>query len=377
LKKIIFILIIFFTSIFLPVYLENKSRIYIGVMSTLSGENSDFGRSVLNGIIMGTEEFNRNRNFYRKKMNLIVKDDKNDIQEATRCANELIDEGVVAILGPSLSQIELAISKVGNNRKKLIISNALGTKKLLNKDDYLIHMAPYMNKNAEFLAEVSKNYLNMNKILIIYSETNLAYTEDFKDKYIEKFTLGSESENTIYIKKTLDKINTYFPSIKDDIDGVLIIGNPIETAYVIQKIKKIKKDTKILISDRAYNKDLIIYGGKFTEGVYTAVFYDDIYLDEESSRSNKKFADFKKRYIEKYGKDPDIGAIYGYESFNILAYTIKKNKDIDSKSLKKEILSPESGKYFLQPGRFNKYGDSERNIFIFQVKDKRFQEIKL
>jgi len=373
----IYIFTLFFGCMFFQAYIENKSRVDIGVISTLSGDDAHLGKSVLNGIIMGAEEFNSNRNFYKKKMNLIIRDDKNDPLKAKQVAIELIDEGVVALLGPVLPDTGLSAREAANNRKKPMISTAVRAKKPSDNDDYFMGIAPSQDKNAKFIAEISKDYFNMKKVLFFYSDKNSAYMDAFRDKYIEEFEKKSESENTVYIKRKSDKIDTYFPSMKDDIDGVIIVADPIETAYIVQKIKKIKKDMKIFISDLAFHQNFITYGGKFSEGVYAALYYDDIYLDEKSSFLNQRFADFKKRYVKKFGKNPDMGSIYGYESFNILVEAIKRNKDGDSENLKKEILSPESDAYFLQPGSFDEYGNCERDIFIFQVKDQRFQKVKL
>lgn len=367
----------FFVCMFLQSFIENKNRVYIGVMRTLSEDDSGIGLSFQNGILMGSEEFNKNRNFYKKKLHLLIRDDKNDSKEAVKGAKELVDEGVVAILGPVLPEVGLSIMEVGNNREIPVISSAFVNEEVSKKDDYFISMAPSPNKIPKSLAKISKVYFNMKKVLIIYSEKPPAYTEFFKDEYLKEFTSGRGTENTAYIKTSAEKINEYFPSMKDEIDGVIVVASRIETAYIVQNIKRIKKDEIILVSDLAFDQDLITYGGKFSEGVYSALYYDQINLDQENSDLYKNFLDFKESYREKYGKEPDSSAIYGYESFTILANAIKRNKGIDSKSLKKEILSPESSKYFLQPGRIDEYGDCERYIFVFQVNDKKFKKIEL
>ncbi|WP_319371356.1 ABC transporter substrate-binding protein [uncultured Ilyobacter sp.] len=376
-KKVIFILVIVLSGLLLWNEFENTNRINIGVVSTLSGEESIFGVAMLNGIVMATDEFNNGRKFYEKKVSLIIRDDKNDPEEAKKSATELIDSGVVAILGPALSDSGLAVSEVGNERKKLIISPTVATTRLSGKDDYFIRMSPSVNKNAVSFAEISRNYLKMEKVLIIYGEKNLAYTESFKEEFIKKFKENPENESLLYIKKTSDKISSYFPDIKDEIDGVVIIANPLDTAEITQNIRQIKGDMQILASDWAFHQSYITYGGKYTEGVYIALYYDDTYFGEDGIYLDERFKKFKNNYVEMFKEIPNNGSLYGYESLNVLANAVGRTGGRSSEELKKEVLSSESEKYFLQPGSFDKYGDCERDLFIFQVQYKKFKKVKL
>ncbi len=376
-KKGIIILMVVLSGLFLWNEIKDRNRISIGVVSTLSGEESSLGISMLNGIVMAAEEFNRDKKFYQKKVRLIIKDDKNDPEEAKKAATELIDGGVVAILGPALSEAGIAVSEVGNERKKLIISSTVGTTKLSGKDDYFIRISPSVNKNATSLAEISKNYFEMKKILLIYNKKNSAYTASFKDEYIESFTEDSDNENSVYVKTTSDRVKSYFYGMKDEIDGVVIIANPIDTAEITQDIKKIKEDMQILASDWAFHQNFITYGGKYSEGVFVALYYDDAYFGKDGVYLDERFKNFKTKYTEKFREAPNNGSLYGYESLNILAHAVEKVGPYSSEDLKREVLSPESEKYFLQPGKFDKYGETERDLFIFQVKNKKFQKVEL
>jgi branched-chain amino acid transport system substrate-binding protein len=375
-KKGIIILMVVLSGLFLWNEIKDRNRISIGVVSTLSGEESSLGISMLNGIVMAAEEFNRDKKFYQKKVRLIIKDDKNDPEEAKKAATELIDGGVVAILGPALSESGIAVSEVGNERKTLIISPTVGTTKLSGKDDYFLRVSPPIDKNAISLADISKDYFNMKNILLIYNKKNSSYTESFRDSYIEAFTGDTENVNNVHIKTTSDRIKSYFPAIKNEIDGVVIIANPIDTAEITQDIKKIKEDMQILASDWALHQNFITYGGKYAEGIYIAYYYDDAYFDKDINYLDERFKEFKNRYTEMYSEKSDAFSLYGYESFNILAYSIKRSESTNSDKLKEEVLSKKSEEYFLQPGKFDKYGDGERSVFIFKVKDKKFQKVE-
>ncbi len=368
-KKIFLALITVLIIIVAVISIQNKKTIKIGVISTLSGKYSDLGISVLNGVLIGTEEINKNLKFYEPKINLIIKDDKHSEKEAEKVLKELLDENVVAIIGPETSTMAVHISRIGNDHKKIIISPTAATTELLEKDDYFIRLNPAATETAAAVAKFSKEQLNLKKVLIICSEKNPAYALTLKERYVEEFC-DDLSERKAYIKYISDNTDEYFAKIRNEIDGIFIIANAIDAAGITQRIRKIDSNLPIIISGWSFNSDFITYGGKNVEGVYSTTHYNSNYNGE-------KFKKFKSDYRKKFKEDPNSSALFSYESINILSEAIRRSKTKSSEELKKEILSDESDKFFLQPGKLDKYGDSQRKIYIFQVKDKKFERVEL
>jgi branched-chain amino acid transport system substrate-binding protein len=84
-------------------YKEEKESIKIGMAITLTGRPSTFGVHVRNGFILALEQINRSGGIDGRPIELIVKDDKANSAQAQRVDQELLDAGVVAIIGHSLS----------------------------------------------------------------------------------------------------------------------------------------------------------------------------------------------------------------------------------------------------------------------------------
>lgn len=350
--------------------LKNKKSIDVGVISTLSGLYSDHGVDVLNGIVMAAEDFNKRQKFYEPKINLIIRDDKHDEETAKKAAHELIDKKVAAIIGPITSEMALAINKIGDEGEVLIISPTATTTDLSERDDYFIRVISSDEEIAAFTAKISKEYFHIKNILIIYSNENNTYASSFKKRYLENFLTDQEDMNNVYIKTKNDPVESYFPHIKNKIDGVLLIESPLDAAETVKNIRKLDINIPIISSDWGFHKEFIVYGGRYIEGTYFITDYDENFSGEEFQR-------FKNRYLKNFNKNISPSSLFGYESLNILSGALKKHKEVSSKELKTEILSSGSNNFFLQPGKFDRYGDREKELFIFQIKNKKFKKIKL
>ncbi len=101
---IVCILLLVFLIIF-QLYPLKKEKIKIGLSTTLTGPYSTTGVQFRNGAMFAVEELNNSGGINGHPVELITRDDKANPEEALRVDQELIDNGVVAILGHYISTI--------------------------------------------------------------------------------------------------------------------------------------------------------------------------------------------------------------------------------------------------------------------------------
>lgn len=89
--------------------------ILIGFSGSLSGVSESFGKSLANAAEMALSEINRQnprvggqRVFYR----LLRQDDRNDPETAVAVAKQLLQEGVVAVIGTASSGTTQAVARI-------------------------------------------------------------------------------------------------------------------------------------------------------------------------------------------------------------------------------------------------------------------------
>ena len=302
-----------------------------------------------------------------QKIIIIEKDDKQDKNEAKKIIKSFINDDIKLVVGNSTSSMTAISFPIVNKQKDmLLISATASSSDFTGMDDSFLRIqVEHSVKGYKALLKYinDKGYKN---IFFIYDSKNISYskgyTDIFQDLFIQnggnKFVAEVDlNDNFEYIVKKLKSI---------DNDLILIVGNSVDSANVIQYLKINNINTQILGTGWAKTMDFIANGGKSVEGVLFATGYDD-------SLNNKNFVDFVKKYKAKYNKTPSVFAVQGYELGKILIQNLKNSSDIST--LKNRILKTKKYEGLQGDIIFDKYGDVYREYFIMEVRNKKYIRI--
>ena len=108
--------------------------IKIGLISMMTGDNPLNGERMNQGVQMAVDEYNAAGGINGKQIELTIVDDQTLQDMAVTCANKLIGEGVVGIVGPHRSTnamaVEAVVKQAGPHRRSvlwtMIICSAAG-----------------------------------------------------------------------------------------------------------------------------------------------------------------------------------------------------------------------------------------------------------
>jgi len=155
--------------------------------------------------------------------------------------------------------------------------------------------------------------------------------------------------------------------LKTDPDGLVIVANSVDTALLCQQVKKLGSKIPVITSGWARTSDLVKHGGKAVENIYLNSPFNE-------NSNEKKYLEFKKQFTERFGKNPNFAAFYGYESARVLFTALSLTDDISE--LKGKIL--EQKKFHSLQGdiEFDRFGDVVRKTFLFTVKEGKFVTIE-
>ena len=340
--------------------------IKVGFVGGLTGRLSDLGTAGRNGVILAVEEINSRGGINGRPVELITKDDKQDPKEALRVDRELIDEGVVAIIGHMTSAMSMAVLPFMNKEKVLMISPTTSTNKLTGIDDYFIRMMPPNKSETDHLARHAFEVMGLKKMAAIYDLSNRGYGEGFLNNFRDEFKgLGGK---VIHVEiftsgKDVDFAKSAGLLLKPDPDGVLIVTGGLDAAMISQRIRRTGSKVPIISCGWAMTADLIHDGGPAVEGVIFSQL-----LNRESRQ--KAYLEFRKRFEERFGEEPNFAAAHGYEAALALFKALSKN--VDPQELKTTIL--EQGAFEGVQGSFevDKYGDPQRKRFLITVENGQF-----
>ncbi len=367
-KKIAIVLIILsiFFILFYTFFKKNSNEeiIKIGFISSLSGKYSSLGHSVLNGFKLAFDEIDYK--ISKNKIELIIKDDRQEQSEAEKVVKELINEKVKVIVGNTTSfMTKISRDKLLNYPEILLISATASSDEFTSLDDNFIR-TQVANNSKKF--DTLSNYLiknNIQNIAIIYDSKNSTYSKsvalNFEKSYKEyKGNVVSKLDLNLGFNEIYNQINN------DKINAVFIIANAIDTAKLAQFFK-LKNFSKTLVSSGwAKELKLIEEGGSAVENMIFLTGYDD-------NSTDPKYIEFVKKYQKRYGKIPSIFSAQAYETASILIDTIKKHKNIEE--FKNIILSEKTYNGLQGKIIFDNFGDVYRDYFIMGIKNKKYIKI--
>ncbi|MFB3920356.1 MAG: ABC transporter substrate-binding protein [Terriglobia bacterium] len=102
-----------------------------------------------------------------------------------------------------------------------------------------------------------------------------------------------------------------------NIEGLVIWAEWPEAALVLKQMREMGMKQPVFSSSRTAYPKLIETAGPAAEGLVTACALDP-------TRHDPKWTDFRARYRQKYGEDPDAYAAYAYDGMNMLVAAIQR-----------------------------------------------------
>lgn len=130
--------------------------ISIGFIGGSSGRVADLGIAGRDGVQLAVDLRNQEGGVGGRMVRLLVRDDEQNPEAAARALRELIDQGVVAVVGPMTSAMAMATVPIANEAKLLMISPTVSTEDLSGRDDYFFRVGSSNHANA---AEVARRHL--------------------------------------------------------------------------------------------------------------------------------------------------------------------------------------------------------------------------
>jgi ABC-type branched-subunit amino acid transport system substrate-binding protein len=99
-------------------------------------------------------------------------------------------------------------------------------------------------------------------------------------------------------------------------DAVVLWGNALEMALILNRMRELGMDYPVFPSDRAVNPLFIETAGENANGIVTTCQYNP-------KADNPKLKEFQKKYKARFGQEPDVFAAHAYDGMNITLDAIR------------------------------------------------------
>lgn len=283
-------------------------------------------QSRFNAVVLAADEINANGKIFDKELEIIAKDNEADNTIAKQVAQELIDEGVVAIVGPSASSRTLAMSDITIPGGVLLISPSATSPLIsdLDDNDLVWRTAPSDVFQGKVAANYAYNQLGKQNAGILY--INDSYGSGLAREFREQFeeVLGGTVLNYISYEDLTHYEDYDFTSKVDS----LFSGNP-ELIYLISQAQEFYLITtsigagdymdygpQLLGCDSHHNLEFIINSpAEVIEGM--------IGLKSTLSLNNPDYQTYLANYQSRFGEDPASAyAANAYDALYLLAFAM-------------------------------------------------------
>ncbi|MDX9871714.1 MAG: ABC transporter substrate-binding protein [Clostridia bacterium] len=379
-KKLTAIFMLFIVSLFsacsLSVLSEEREnavfaeRKAITVGIPLPREFAEANTDFLKGVELAQEEINA-RGVMGKKLELVIADDRGVFKDAVDVAQNLTNEtDVVAVIGHWFSGIAIPVSSIYEKAGVLSIVPTVSNPELTQKGyGFVFQNIP---SDKEIAREMCGYALQMGYQKIVIYHEDSSYGENLAEAYEnaakEMGVTIVDRVSGLTNEQALKRARAKWQAL--DYEAVFLGLNMPEGAEVIKNFRKIDPRTPILAGDGLDVANLLEVLAEDAEGMVIATSY-------KPTEADPALAEFQKRYRQKYGKEPDVWAIQGYDSLRLVAHVIEQNQSVSPRVLAEKMHQMEPWDSLLGKITFNQSGEVQgRKIYKKQVVQGQFRYIE-
>jgi branched-chain amino acid transport system substrate-binding protein len=345
----------------------SKDPVLIGFVGGTSGRVADLGISGRDAVQLAVEACNRAGGIGGRPVQLLIRNDEQNPDLARRAVKDLIEQGVVAIVGPMTSDMAMAVAPLLNEAQVVSVSPTATTQKLSGLDDYFLRVSSttreYAGKSARYHVKTG----TMRRVAATYALSNRSFCENWLENFAAIFT-EHDGEIIATIGFAADEGRSFLDVARellaDRPDGILIVANSMDSALFCQQIRKLDAAIPITLADWGATERLLELGGNAVEGVTVVQTFD---RDSPAPR----YQEFRTAYLDRYQREPGFPGVYSHDAIQVVLTALRNQKE--TQNLKETILGIKTFEGLQGPINIDQFGDVKRsNASISIVRNRKF-----
>lgn len=347
-----------------------EKPVRIGLIAGLSDRGSDFGESVRNGVILAIEQQNQAGGINGRMIELIVRDDGQEKNQAALAAQELITLHPDIVIGPVTSSMAVVIVPMMDKAGQVIISPTVASTVFYGKDDNFFRV----NRTSREAAQDHAGVLfgrGSRRVALAFDASNLPYSDTWLKEFAAEFTkLGgvvsaTEGFDSSASPSFANVIKKLLPS---EPDALLFIASSLDTARLCQQAHQLAPKLALSSTEWAASGELLSeMGGDAVEGLLIAHAYN---RDDPGPKYQAFREAFKARFQREFGSF----SLLAYDTANVAIDALKKRGK--EESIKSALLKHGPYQGLQQSIQFDANGDALRKVFFTEIRSGRFTQIK-
>jgi branched-chain amino acid transport system substrate-binding protein len=342
----------------------------IGVAAPYTGDTADGGIQIWQGAQLAVDQVNANGGILGNKIELVALDDAANATKGKTVANELVSQGVVAVVGHKDSGVSIPASEIYHQNNIVQISPTSSNPQLTNQGfDTVFRVCPRDTTQGPYLAEFMVKKLKLARIAVINANTTYGQGlgKEFQDSatalgtapvIVKEIARGGKDFAT-----TLEEIKGLSP------DGIFYAGSLPEGIIIASQMKEIGMKATFVGGDTLFQPEFITQTGSAGEGAYVSSFFPNI-----TQSANGRDRDWVASYRAEFKRNPGGNSSGGYVAAMSIIEAMRAANSIEPTMIKAALKNLNTDSLI---GRiaFDQKGDLQdqtAHLHLFQVKDGQF-----
>lgn len=314
---------------------QEGDTIKIGLNLELSGGVAGYGTQERDGVELAVKQINEEGGILGKEVELVIKDNKSEPNEAaTVAANLTENDGVVAIIGPATSgATKAATPNVTRAQVPMVTPSGTDDSITVNGDavqEYVFRACFQDSFQGVILAKYAAETLNAKNVAILgdnSSDYAIGLTNAFKGEYT----------GNISVEENFTKDQTDFQAVltkikSTDFDVLYVPGYYEEAGLIIKQAREMGIDQPIIGADGFGDEKMIQLAG--------AANVSDVYYTGHFSAlapANDTVEPFIEAFRAEYSKEPSTFNALAYDAMYMIKAAIEAEDSADSIAITKGL----------------------------------------
>jgi branched-chain amino acid transport system substrate-binding protein len=295
---------------------SSGSQITLGMLQPLTGASAAVGLTGRQGAELAVAQINDTGGINGRKLKLQVLDDAGDVTTGTNAFTKVLSDKPVAILGPNISAVALALVPRLEREQVPLLTGALSPDLTKSGSPWVFRIRSSDTTAAQNLVDYALTTLKPKSIALIGEESDYgqggiaAVKAELQAKGVTPVAAVTFSASTNDLSSQVIKLK------QSGADAVIYWGSQSPAALFAKQAKQFGFTGTILGSNAYTDQSVLQLAGSAADNIYSVVNF----IPTGDDPAVQKFVS---AYKQKYGSDPDSYAASYFDAVNVVAAAIK------------------------------------------------------
>lgn len=295
--------------------------IKIGVAQPMSGPLAALGQDMHNGVKLAVDELNKSGFKLKGKtvtLEIVAVDDRADAETGKQVAQQLVDAGVVAVIGHLNSGVSIAAAPLYAQKNIAQLAISTNPKYTELGVPTTFRLVANDTLQAKAIGSFAANQLTAKSYAVLDDGT--PYGKGLAEGAGEQL---KKAGKTISVRESFDDKTTAFEALagklkEANVDAIVSTLNDFQVIALIEALQKAGHTNLAILGGDTLKTTTTLKGAG---GVQGGLYATSPILEPREFPAGKKFLE---SYQAAFKTDPAYGGHYSYDAMHVLAGAIKR-----------------------------------------------------